>query len=98
MTFHNPGFSAEHSDESKPTSRRRAGGKYKKPAHGDRSKFGPLQGRSRRSEFDDDFDGFDPDDMDDDLDDLNLIDEIDDDDDLDDFNVDEVDFDRDDER
>jgi len=89
MTFHNTGFSAGHSDESKPTNRRRAGGKYKKPAPGDRSKFGPLQSRSRRSDFDEDFDDFDLNDLDADLDDLEDIDDIDEDEDFDDFDPDD---------
>jgi len=88
MTFHHSEFSAEHFDESKPTSRRRAGGKMKKPAHGNGSKFGPFHSRSRRSEFEEDFDDFDIDDLDDDEEN----DDFHDDEDLDDFDDDDVDF------
>ncbi len=79
-------------DESKPSSRRRAGGRDKERDIRDRSKTEERRTRTRRPEFDDDFDNLDDgdfenlDDFDDDKD-LDILDEFEDDFDDDDDEI-----------
>ena len=90
MSFSYSAHSADQSDESKPRSRRRAGGKSKK-SHPARSKFEQVRSKPRRPEFEDDFEDIGDDDFDEDFDE-----DLDEDEGLDDFDDDDFDGDFDD--
>lgn len=90
MSSESSGQFAGPADDSKPASRRRAGGKVNRPRP-DVSKFDQLSSKSSRHDFDDDFE----DDLDEDFDELEDLDD-DDFEDLDDLDDDFDDDDDDD--
>lgn len=88
MVFENSPYSTRSSDDLKPLSRRRAGGRIK-DSRSDVSKFDRLRFRSAHLDSDDNFD-------DQDDEDFENLDDFDEDDELADFEDFEDDFDPDD--